>query len=333
MPETLTNPCLSARRAHLRTGTWSRGRWGLIVGLWLTGCSIGLLSAQSKPSGEIMRFGFSQSMFGGVNTNDAQAAMMVWADTIASERGIAVSPSVLFLDDVPAIARALDDHRVEAVTVTVAEYWEIRQSKLIGPLIMGAADEDLEEEYLLLVNIDGTVKSLADLKGRSLSVWQSARTGIGETWLEVQVLENNLGNPASFWGTVNRHTKLSQVVLPVFFGQVAACLVTRKGFEVLQELNPQLGRKLVPIARSPAYIPSLFFFRGDFHSPNLPRMIEVFVDVGNAPAGQQTLTLFQQTNLMEGKPADLDVTCALLDRHYELTTGSKPPPPFAGDTP
>ena len=51
--------------------------------------------------------------------------------------------------------------------------------------------------------------------------------------------------------------KPSQAILPVFFKQAEAALVTRATFDTAVELNPQLGAALRTLSRSPQLIPAV----------------------------------------------------------------------------
>ncbi|WED63261.1 PhnD/SsuA/transferrin family substrate-binding protein [Synoicihabitans lomoniglobus] len=272
-----------------------------------------------------LRFAYSGQIMQGVNINDAQAAIKVWAATIVGDWDFKVSADIGIIDGVPAIIAAMKENRIDAVIVATDEYWETRKHVPIGPLLVGSIDDDFDEEYIVLVNNDSGFTTLADLAGRNLNIWRSLRTCLASQWLEVALWDEGLGSADTFWAERIEIRKLSQVVLPVFFGQADACLVTRRGFKLMSELNPQLGQKLTAIAVSPPLVPSISFFRGDYDSPMLSRIVAMLSDVSSSEAGQQTLTLFQQNNLMQCTPADLEITCALLDRYEAVRNGRTVP--------
>lgn len=269
-------------------------------------------------AGDTVRFGFSSAMFQGINTNDAQAAMKVWSGVMAAERQIPISPVTVIFDGVPALVEALRQRRIEAVTVTAEEYWTLRQEVPLGEIILGAAHGETTENYVVLIKASSPARDLADLKGLALNRLRTSRADFASVWLETELLEQGLGRSASFFGRITQDSKLSRIVLPVFFGQADACLVTRSGYRVMCELNPQLAKQLRVLAESPAYVPVVFVFRADWDSPYHTMLLEVLGDVDLAPAGQQTLALFQQDDLVVRPASDLDATCELIDRHHRL---------------
>ena len=265
-----------------------------------------------------VRFAFSSRLFSEVNENDAQAAMKAWGQSLSAERKIPFDPAVRILTGAGAIAAAVRDQLIEVITLPTDEYWEVCRMVPLGSIVFGTNGNQITEEYVLLVRGDSEFQRLADLRGRSLIVFQNTRTILAPAWLEIELLQHQLGRTAQFWGRMTESTKLLRVILPVFFHQADACLVSLRGFETMVELNPQIGRQLKILAQSEPVIPALLCFRGDYLSPYRERIIEEAARVDESPAGRQTLALFQAGRLLRGDPASLASTCALLDLHRRL---------------
>ncbi len=319
---TILAPVRRLFRIALRRGRPGR-TFGLLVAVASTGGLFPTLSAEPE---ELMRFGFSARMFEGVNLNDAQASMKVWARQIATEQGVPVSPVVLSYDNYRDIEIAINQREVEAIAVCADEFFLLRSRVPVGTFVLSDASGEKTEQYLLLVRRDRGFQNLGELKGRSLVYVITPRAAIIRHWLQVEQLEAGWGDLASHWGRIEGNNKLSKVILPVFFGQADACLVTRSGFEVMAELNPQVGQQLVPIATSGPVIASVFFFRGSYTSRNVDRVIDIFTHASEDAAAQQILTLFQQDRLSVGTQEDLAPTLHLLERYFTLTrqSGSAP---------
>ncbi|MCF3649195.1 PhnD/SsuA/transferrin family substrate-binding protein [Synoicihabitans lomoniglobus] len=285
--------------------------------------------AQVEPGAEpleILRIGFSATVFEGINRNDAQASMKVWADTIVAGSGIAIDPELLVLESPAKMVAAIREQRIEGLTLPSDEFWEICQHITPGQITAGTTQGTITEDYLLLVNRTKGIKSLHQLRDQPLRVWKSPRNSIALKWLEAELLENGLGNLDTFFSSIDHNAKMAQTALPVFFGQPGAALVTRAAFDIMCELNPQLGRTLDAIVVSPPLVPSVFFFRRDYHSANLNRMIEMVAHVNDTPTGAQTLELFQQESILPCDITDLQETLTLFERLAEL---KKRPPAVA----
>ncbi len=295
---------------------------GLAIVAWALAGASRSVADEDLPDG-LVRFGFSRDLFKGVNANDAQAAIKVWANSIVEGWDFEVSTTIHLFDGVDEIVAAFQQRRIEAITVTSREYWAVRQQIPIGQIILGTQEEVEQQEYLVVVRSNSGLNTLADLRGRSLMLWHSMRTDLAGAWLEVELAANGLETMGDFLGSVTEEDKLSRAVLPVFFGRADACLVTRAGLELMRELNPQLGRELRVITASEPYVASVCFFRADFETPHFADIISALQTVGETPAGEQVMLLFQQSSLTPSDGAILEPACDLLDRYAALQRARK----------
>ncbi len=85
-------------------------------------------------------------------------------------------------------------------------------------------------------------------------------------WLDVELARAGLPAAEYFFDPMAHVGKVSEVLLPVFFGKEDACLVTQKVFDIMAELNPQISRQLKIVAASKGYIPGFLAFRKNYKS-------------------------------------------------------------------
>lgn len=312
---------------------FNRHQRGRIPGGWVSLCaasvfvllmaiSVSPLRAGEVPSAGsatlVFRIGFSSNMVTNVNQNDVEAAMKVWIQELTSEYGgtpIETRPRAF--DGLQAIAHAVRTKLVDAIALTTPEYWRLRGELQSRIIVTAAYDGSAKQRYVLLVRRRGPIERMRDLRGHSVTLWQDPRMSLASTWLDVLLHKDGLGCVAKFC-RVKRDTKLSQVVLPVFFHRIDACVVTRQGFETMSELNPQLGRQLRVLASSPALVPGGLFFRGDYTGPMKKRILHETSRVHTSPAGQQILTLFQCDNLSVQPVSCLEPAFKLLETESRL---------------
>jgi len=131
--------------------------------------------------------------------------------------------------------------------------------------------------------------------------------------------QNLPGKVDEFFSVVKHVEKLSGAVLPVFFGQANACLVTQSGFSTMSELNPQIGQKLQTVARSRPLIPALLCFRKDFNSPQKEHILEAFSELNTSSSGQQILTIFQAEALVEVDAKALEETKSFISQSLVIS--------------
>lgn len=276
------------------------------------------------------RVAFSTSMFAEVNENDAMAAVKVWAQVLAKERDLPIAVESSVLNGLEAIAHAVDSQLADAVGLSTDEYWKLNQGAKFAHLFLSVKDGRVDEEYLLLVHRNSRLERIQDFGGRSLAISTSPRASLAPAWLETVLLQNGLGRTERFLGRVTPVGKLSQVILPVFFRKMDACLITRNGFEIMTELNPQIGRQLKVIASSPRVVPVVFAFRSGSSLPYMEKLLAQVTSAHTTVAGQQVLTIFQCDKLEEHPASSLQSAFDLLTTHRRLLAainqvGSAPP--------
>ncbi len=264
------------------------------------------------------RFAFSSSMFVDVNENDAKASMKILAQAMGSDHGIPVDPTIQALAGPDAIRNAYQAKLIDAITMPVTEYWMIRKEAPLSTTVFGLKDGVCTEEYLLLVNQASGIERIGDLRGKNVVFLKNPRACLAPYWVEILLLEEHLGRASAFWHQITFEAKLTRVVLPLFFRQIDACVTTRSGFQLMVELNPQVGKQLKILATSPAVVPVVFGFRGDYISPYRDKLSVVVNNIADTVAGRQILTLFQSEGMTRRPITELDSAMQMMDLHKRL---------------
>jgi len=218
---------------------------------------------------------------------------------------------------------AIRGGNVDVFCFTMAEYRQVAPYVDTAHIITDALEG---EEFLLVVREGSGIVNLAGLWGRSLIFQDSSSTSLAEPWLTVSLWREGLDSPEQLLGHISRNAKLSQVVLPLFFGQADACVVTRRALDTMIELNPQVARRVKVLMASPKMEGSFFAFRKDYPARFKRPVYDRILSLKRTPTTQQVFTLFQATGFT-GRTADcLSSANSLLDeyeRHHEPGGGRK----------
>ena len=91
--------------------------------------------------------------------------------------------------------------------------------------------------------------------------------------------------------------RLRPAILPVFFGQALACVVTDRALQTHGELNPQIARELIVVARSPGLLPTLLSFGPACYDPLRTLMLRSIATLREKPQGRHVLELFGQSDV------------------------------------
>jgi len=304
--------CMTNR--PLLTGTTRVGVFASF--LWIVLTLIPLATGADPRT--VVRFGFTQSMFRDLNENDARAALKLYAAVLGTANDLLVSESPGVFSDAAAIATAFGDGTADVASMPVQDYLEIPKN-LISPRILAASNANTyTEEYLLVVHADSGIRTLADLRGRRLVANNSLRSWISILWLDVLLAKQGLEPPNRFFSRVSFANKPNRTVLPVFFRQEDACVVTHRSYDIICELNPQLQKQLRVLATSPGYVPHITCFRASITPDVIDRMIKAAVAAQDTVNGKQILTIFQCDRIAEITPDKLANVRELLAEREQL---------------
>jgi len=250
-------------------------------------------TAGAAPEGSpgLVRLGISDSVVNDVNIADARAAMIVWLRRLGQDVRLNVQHDPQVFEPPARLEERLRHGTVDTVALNIVEFRHMMG--LLDSKWVTVPVKTPFLNYLLLVSRASGIQHLADLKGRRLLLPTGNIACIGPAWLATQLHKEGLGPPERFFAGISRETKASKLILSVLFGQAEACLTTSPSFRVMSELNPQVGKKLMPLAASPELVTSLYACRKGFSGPVREQIIRALAEVGTTPAGRQVLTLFQ----------------------------------------
>jgi phosphonate transport system substrate-binding protein len=143
-------------------------------------------------------------------------------------------------------------------------------------------------------------------------MFTGARMCVAHPWLSTILDAGHLGAADQFFSSVVEDVKAPRVVLPVFFGQADACVTSRRSFEVMCELNPQVSRDLTALAVSPPVVVTFYTFHKNYNGPDRDRFAHA--NLLSTASGKQLATLFQFSGLTVGDATRLEPALAVLDK-------------------
>lgn len=302
----------------------------LITGVIWSCCG---LTIQAQPDAHVYQIGLARSIFRHRNENDMLAAMKVWAQTIANKSRIRVNPDLHVYRSTQQAVDAVREKSVDAVAMSLVEYAAFPEGLLSGPYFRDASRGSTHVEFVLLTRSDGGLRKLEDLRNTKLTVHDGMYYPLGKYWLDALLAASGIGSAMDAVSRVETNTKLSAVVLSVFFGKSDACLVARQGFESMAALNPQVSTQLSVMATSPPIVPQLFCFRSDFGDADKEQFFKEIARLHESATGQQVLQVFKSDRVSEITTEQLDRSLQLLSQwSRELPAKSESPAKEGGDS-
>jgi phosphonate transport system substrate-binding protein len=251
-----------------------------------------------------------------VAPTDALAAVKVWARAIGRLAGWESADGVI-LPSADAALHAVNSGNTDFVALPTIEYLTIERSLAADPCLTYMAYGEVEVEYVLLTHRD--TRSLQELRGKKVAVFSPTGVrNLPETWLDVLLLESGLPEKERTFQQVRPVKKASQAILPLFFKQVDAAVVTRSAFATAVELNPQLGADIVVLTQSQRLLPGLICVRRALDQQVRRRWLEGAVKLHQNAESRQTFMVLKVNRLMAWEPRYLDNARDLVNRYVHL---------------
>jgi len=274
----------------------------------------------------------TSAMFADVNPNDARAAMKVWFDILAQQKGFRLESKVDIIDSLTEIRERLEKHSVDVLMLGVTDYLQLETSGLLSLVGTDSRNPQGEElySYVLLVNPSSGRSTLAGLRGKKVLVASRGSGKTGSAWLDVLLSEEKLGRATSFFGSVRMPDKPQACILPLFFGTADACIVDEVNLNLAKEMNPQLGRLKV-LARSPPLIDGVIAVPAEAR-PYQQELINGILSLHHDLRGRQLLMVFKTDQIVRIRPSTLDSSRQLWN-DYNRLTGSIPYRPLLAPSP
>ena len=269
----------------------------LVAVLSLTGSGAAAYAAGLEK--EWLSVGYIESQIHGVNRLDAEAAFKTLARTVGVANGYDVGIDVDSFEDADQFVAALSGKIIHLILLDSWSYLKIDPQGMMEPLFVTSDRGQATVRYLLLVRKNSAVKSLSDLRGRSLNLVTGQSSKLGKRWLDTIVLAQEASSPEVFFSRLEYMSNPMSTVLPVFFGKRDAALVDETQFALMAELNPQLNILHAIESSAPLLNAIICLSRKGWSSQRFKKdLVRALVDLHSNPAGQQILTLFKAGRLV-----------------------------------
>jgi len=278
------------------------------------GCIFPVAGAAAEDSTRL-RIGFTGSVFQDVTNTDIRAAVSVLIQKVAWKHfGKAESH---FYETLSEMATDLKNRKIEVLATPVEEFMELRKQVPIDPLLISSADKGTEMELLLLVRKDSGIRSIHDLRGRSIVMpMRNPRClDMYIAWIETLLMEEGRKGINTFFSSVKETRPATKAIMPVFFRPADACVVTRQVFDLTSELNPQISRDLTIISRKEKLSQGIIAVDRRLSEETKEKLRQAFLTLHQSPEGQQLLMLFKVRKLVPFIPGYLKATESLYAEH------------------
>lgn len=276
------------------------------------------LDDDSLPAPHLIRMGSIFDAMPGVNTEDARMAMEMLMRNIVARQGNRFRIRLDFLMEFDAAAAKIKSERYDLVVLPGLDYLQIRANVALTPRMVLSRVDQPTEALVLVTQRDDTLKTLAKKDSRIL-ILDVGRSGENaKLWLDTVLMEAGLAPSNQFFTEIRRSQKASRSILPVFFGQVAACVVQESALSVMNELNPQVGRKVRVLKRSEDLVTLLLCATSWADRQDVETVVEEGINAFDDPKSRQALTMVQMNRFYPYQPEYMAGTVDLYERYQRI---------------
>lgn len=267
----------------------------------------------------VLHVAFSSRVFSDVDRNDAQIAMELWAKELSRKAGIPQARVTIFQNTSEIVAQ-VQHGDIHLVTLPAMELIAHRTTMKVVPAYIAANKCGKDMENLLIVRSDSGLKSIHDLKGKSIGMLPANKNEASRLWLNLLLLKESRGLPSNFPVRIKETPKPAQALMGVFFKQFNGAVITRGSYETCRTLNPQLAHDLTIIAESASLAGDISCLPHNI-SPQLKQAMDrAAISLHESTVGKQIATLFQIDRVIPFKPNYLAGLEELLQERDRLTS-------------
>lgn len=302
----------------------------LCTGLMILFCGwppLGRAETQVKSMSEarlVMGF-YAHSITEMASLKDIEVSLNFWAKEFMTEEArkfginITESRAVLF-DSISDMHDAMQRGEVDMVIappiLLALNFKKDELAQGFAGMLSGSRPDTL----LFVGRADKHLLRLQDLKGKRLALPETDE--FAAMYLDSLFLEEFRRPVNQLAQSIETQSKASRIVLDIYFNQVDAGIVYLNAYEVMAELNPDIGKQLTVIEQYPIKSRNFAFFVSGYPYAKQLSGLATGVFRTNARA-KQILEVFKTPELAEVAVSDLDAYVEFYQHYQSLKTRGK----------
>lgn len=265
-----------------------------------------------------IRFAATEGLYPNVSRKDGRMALELLMQKTIVKRSYPYSVKLIFIDPVHDLPSAIKSGGYHFVTLSSIDYYRYRDALYLKPIMTPTKINTPTEQLLLLVEPEQALKTIRKKEERSLIIESGFSGDLSKIWLDHLLMDGGFGISDQFFTKIRRVSKPGRAILPVFFKQADACIVSRHALEVIQELNPQIGRKVKALHKSKGLIRLMICATDKPTDEDIDILIRESSQMEHNPETLQAMTILQMKRFVPIHPEDLKATENLLLRHHKI---------------
>jgi len=246
---------------------------------------------------------FSPRAFVEISTDEAKAYAKTLTHLLLKKKVGGNIESMIFHDMI-LLEKAIIAKKVDMALLLSDEFLELKDRVPLDPTSVSTRNDSVYEQVGIWVRRDCGIRTVAELRNKRLYVQRGLYGPLLQYWVETLLMKEGVHDDGSgLFSNMKKVEKPSHAVLPVFFRQADACVVSSSSFKLANELNPQLAQDLEMIVQSPDMAGGgILCFRRDYPQKRKEIIQEAFWSMHKETEGRQIFTLFRIDRFVPYRP-------------------------------
>jgi hypothetical protein len=266
-----------------------------------------------------IRLGTISDMYPSISRKDARITLELLTQKTITQKSYPYSVKLFFFDPEPTLSAAIQREGYHFVTLSSVDYFKNHNTVDLEPILIPSKNGKPLENLLLLVGKDQTLSTILEKEDRSLIIEAGAVGDLSKIWLDTVLLDRGLPDSEHFFTKIRQVKKPGRAILPVFFNQADACVVTKNALESIAELNPQIDRQLKPLCQSQGLVRTMMCATKEPTRNDIDNLIKETINMTLNPDTRQAMTIIQMKCFLRLTAEHLAATEKLFFHHAKIT--------------
>jgi ABC-type phosphate/phosphonate transport system substrate-binding protein len=157
---------------------------------------------------------------------------------------------------------------------------------------------------ILITRKDSNFKNLRDLKNKEFGLYVNEE--VGKLYIDTLLMQKNLPRYKKHFSKIHKYTKRSKVLLDLFFKKIDAAIITQGTLDLVNEMNPQIGKSIKIIEKKSLSLSVVGFFAKDTEQHIIDKFVDGIEKIHDSERSKQILTLFKANHLEKTDKKDLE---------------------------
>lgn len=272
--------------------------------------------------GKSLNMLFIRDAFPGINESEINSALDLWVKIYKtnilkiSDTEIQVTYTIApSADDVPKL---IEKNNFGLINIPAFLYKQNILYENYEPLVSSSRSGAKFEQLVIIANKKDGIDSLQNLFNKNLICSSEFLYELSQIWLDVLLFENGLDKKENYFKSIKVLDNELNAIFKVFFNEYEAALVSKSGFDLAKELNPQIENNINVIQQSENYLASVAFINKRLDPYIKSILEETTFNFHLSPTSRQILDMFKINRLYRIDTNDLKAISGLINKYNKI---------------